>query len=377
MGAVAPIVRVRDAHLADAGGAVRVVVTGLPCAADVVATMDARGLVASLESGRAEVVAPPGTLIEAVAEFVDAASAARFETAVRDAIGAWSGAPPDLHTPAGSLPTATRPVVMGVINVTPDSFSDGGHHLDGSGDPAGAIAVARAMLDQGADLIDVGGESTRPGATPVPADEELRRVLPVVSALAADGAIVAVDTIKSQVARAAVDAGAAIVNDVSAGSLDPQLWPTVAELGVPYVLTHLQGTPQTMQDAPSYDDVVAEVFETLTEGVRSLAELGLPAERIVVDPGIGFGKTVEHNLALLRSTRELTSLGRPVMIGTSRKGFIGRLTGVTDPLDRLAGSLATASVAVADGARLVRAHDVADTVRAVTLAHAVAVGPPA
>ncbi len=377
MGAVAPIIRVRDANLVDAGGAVHAVVTGLPRAADVVAALDARGVVASLDGGRADLIASPQTLTAAVAEVADQAAVAGFETVLRDAIAAWSGAPPDLHTAAGSLPTASRPVVMGVVNVTPDSFSDGGHHLDGSGDPALAIAAARAMLDEGADLIDVGGESTRPGADPVPAAEELRRVLPVVSALAADGAIVAIDTIKAEVARAAVEAGAVIVNDVSAGSLDPKLWPTVAELGVPYVLTHIQGTPQTMQDAPHYDDVVAEVFESLTQGLRSLGELGVPPERIVVDPGIGFGKTIEHNLALLRQIRELTSLGRPVMIGTSRKGFIGRLTGVDDPLDRLAGSLATASVAVAGGARLVRAHDVADTVRAVTLAHAVAVGPPA
>ncbi len=377
MGAVAPIIRVRDANLVDAGGAVHAVVTGLPRAADVVAALDARGVVASLDSGRADLIASPQTLTAAVAEVADQAAVAGFETVLRDAIAAWSGAPPDLHTAAGSLPTASRPVVMGVVNVTPDSFSDGGHHLDGSGDPALAIAAARAMLDEGADLIDVGGESTRPGADPVPAAEELRRVLPVVSALAADGAIVAIDTIKAEVARAAVEAGAVIVNDVSAGSLDPKLWPTVAELGVPYVLTHIQGTPQTMQDAPHYDDVVAEVFESLTQGLRSLGELRVPPERIVVDPGIGFGKTIEHNLALLRQIRELTSLGRPVMIGTSRKGFIGRLTGVDDPLDRLAGSLATASVAVAGGARLVRAHDVADTVRAVTLAHAVAVGPPA
>ncbi|MFP4636324.1 MAG: dihydropteroate synthase, partial [Nitriliruptoraceae bacterium] len=186
------------------------------------------------------------------------------------------------------------------------------------------------------------------------------------------GAIVSIDTVKAEVAREAVAAGAAVVNDVSTGSLDPAMFPTVAELGVPYVLTHLQGTPLTMQRAPAYQDVVAEVFEALAGGLERLEELGLPRERVMVDPGIGFGKTLEHNLALLRSVGELCSLGRPVLIGTSRKGFIGRLTGVDDPLDRLEGSLVTASLAVAGGARIVRAHDVAATVRAVTVAHAVA-----
>lgn len=372
MGAVAPIIRVRDANLVDAGGAVHAVVTGLPRAADVVAALDARGVVASLDSGRADLIASPQTLTAAVAEVADQAAVAGFETVLRDAIAAWSGAPPDLHTAAGSLPTASRPVVMGVVNVTPDSFSDGGHHLDGSGDPALAIAAARAMLDEGADLIDVGGESTRPGAEPVPVDEELERVLPVVAGLAGVGAIVSIDTTKAAVARAAVAAGAAIVNDVSAGRFDPDLLTAVAELEVPYLAMHLRGEPRTMQDDPRYDDVVAEVFEYLAERLWALAAAGVPAERVAIDPGIGFGKTVAHNLTLLRRLREFTSLGRPVLVGASRKGFIGHLAEVPEPTDRLPGSVAVAAVAVASGARLVRVHDVAETVQAVRVAHAIA-----
>lgn len=227
------------------------------------------------------------------------------------------------------------------------------------------------MADAGADLVDVGGESTRPGADPVALDEELRRVVPVVEALAAAGLAVSIDTSKAEVTRACVQAGACLVNDVSAGRLDDDLLPTVADLGVPYVLTHMQGEPRTMQREPTYGDVVGDVFDALEQGLAAAEAAGIPRDRIIVDPGIGFGKTAEHNLTLLRRTRELTSLGRPVMIGTSRKSFLGRLTGTDDPADRLEGSLVTAALAVAAGARVIRAHDVRATVRAVTVAHAV------
>lgn len=275
---------------------------------------------------------------------------------------------PDVETRRGVLPTSVRPVVMGVLNVTPDSFSDGGRYLD-----VGAAVVAGLRLAaEGAEVVDVGGESTRPGAEPVPLDVELDRVLPVVRALAAEGICVSIDTVKARVAAAAVEAGAAIVNDVSSALLDPDIVPVVASLDVPYILTHLQGTPRTMQDDPRYDDVVTEVVDHLDARIEVLVAAGLAVERIVVDPGIGFGKGLAHNLALLAGLDRLTALGRPVLIGVSRKRFIGELTGVAEPDARLGGSLAAASLAVAHGARIVRAHDVAATVQAVQVAWAIA-----
>jgi dihydropteroate synthase len=201
---------------------------------------------------------------------------------------------------------------------------------------------------------------------------ELARVVPVVRRLAAAGAVVSVDTTKAAVARAAVEAGAALVNDVSAGRLDAELWTTVARLEVPYVLMHMQGTPRTMQDAPTYDDVVAEVFEQLARDLTRLGEAGVAREQVIVDPGIGFGKTTSHNLTLLRATRQFRSLGRPVLVGASRKRFLGELTGVDVPADRVVASTAAAVLAVAGGAGLVRVHDVAATVEAVRVADAVA-----
>ncbi|MFU8841412.1 MAG: dihydropteroate synthase [Nitriliruptoraceae bacterium] len=275
---------------------------------------------------------------------------------------------PDVVTRLGVLPTSRRPVVMGVLNVTPDSFSDGGRYLD----VEAAVAAGRRMADEGADIIDVGGESTRPGAEPVPAEVELERVIPVVRGLAAEGRCVSIDTVKARVAAAAVAAGAAIVNDVSSALLDPEMPAVVGSLGVPYVLTHLQGTPRTMQDDPHYDDVVTEVVDHLGARIEVLVAAGLAEERIVLDPGIGFGKRLEHNLALLARLDRLVALGRPVLVGVSRKRFIGAITGVVAPSERLAGSLAAASVAVANGARIVRAHDVAATVQAVQVAWAIA-----
>ncbi|MBW3621143.1 MAG: dihydropteroate synthase [Actinobacteria bacterium] len=264
---------------------------------------------------------------------------------------------------------------MGILNVTPDSFSDGGSHYRPEDHPAAAIAHARRMLEEGADLVDVGGESTRPGAEPVPEDEELRRVLPVVEALAADDVTVSIDTSKANVARRAVEAGAAIVNDVSAGTNDGLLLRTVAELGVPYVVMHMRGTPRTMQRDPRYTDVVAEVYDFLSDQIRRLELLGIRRDLLVVDPGIGFGKTVAHNLELLRRVREFTSLGRPVLIGTSRKSFLGTISGVEEASERLEGSIVTAAIAVARGASIVRVHDVAETVRAVRVAAALSGDP--
>jgi dihydropteroate synthase len=241
---------------------------------------------------------------------------------------------------------------MGVLNVTPDSFSDGGRYLD----PQAAIARGREMADEGADIVDVGGESTRPGAAPVDEAEERRRVLPVIEALA--GTVrVSVDTMKPGVARAAVAAGATLVNDVSA-----TLHEVCAETGAGWVAMHMQGSPRTMQVDPHYDDVVGEVRAHLAARVAEAEAAGV--EEIWVDPGIGFGKTAAHNLSLLRHLDRFVDLGRPVVVGTSRKSFLGRIGGGEQPEDRLEASLATATWALAQGASMVRVHDVLATVQA-------------
>ena len=251
------------------------------------------------------------------------------------------------------------PLVMGIVNVTPDSFSDGGRYLD----PDVAIAHGRALLAEGAAVLDVGGESTRPGAVEVPVDEELRRVLPVVEALA-EHARVSVDTRRPEVARAAVGAGATLLNDVSAS-----LWAVAAELGVGWIAVHMRGEPGTMQEQPRYDDVVAEVRAFLDERAGAARSAGV--EEIWVDPGIGFGKTATHNLDLLAHLDEVVELGWPVCVGTSRKATLGRLLarsdGAEEPVpvgDRLAGSVATEVWAMHRGAAMVRAHDVRAAVQA-------------
>jgi dihydropteroate synthase len=254
--------------------------------------------------------------------------------------------------------------LMGIVNVTPDSFSDGGHFLDADA----AVARARALVDQGADIVDIGGESTRPGAEPVPEAEELRRVLPVVERLAVGGlsAQISVDTTKASVARAALDAGASLINDVSAFRADPEMAALVAQSGADCCLMHMLGEPRTMQDDPRYDDVVDDVRAFLEERLEFAVREGVERERIMVDPGIGFGKTESHNLELLRRLSELLTLGAPIVIGTSRKGFLGRIAaragGMADPLDagdRLAGTIASNVLAYERGASVFRVHDVA------------------
>jgi dihydropteroate synthase len=256
-------------------------------------------------------------------------------------------------------------LLMGVVNVTPDSFSDGGLYLDADA----AIAHGRRLLAEGADLLDVGGESTRPGAQPVTAEEEIRRIQPVVAALAGDGAEVSIDTTKSAVARAALAAGATYVNDVSALRFDPDLAGLVAESGARCCLMHMRGEPRTMQDDPRYDDVVADVKAHLEERIAFATASGIPEERIDVDPGIGFGKTLEHNLELLRRLDEIVALGRPVVVGTSRKSFLGRLTG-RDVGERVPGTIATNVLALERGARIFRVHDVAPVRDALAVASA-------
>lgn len=255
---------------------------------------------------------------------------------------------------------------MGIVNVTPDSFSDGGEFLD----PERAIAHGRELADEGADILDVGGESTRPGARAVDAAEELGRVVPVVEALAKHGPKVSIDTSKTEVARAALDAGASMVNDVTALRADPDLAALCAERDCEVVLMHMLGDPRTMQENPVYHDVVDDIKVFLAERIEFATVAGIHRERIWIDPGIGFGKTVEHNLELHRRLGELAELGRPVAFGSSRKSFIGKLTGAGVD-QRLGGTIASNVIAYANGARMLRVHDVAPMQEALTVADAI------
>jgi dihydropteroate synthase len=272
---------------------------------------------------------------------------------------------------AGRMLRLDRPRVIGIVNVTPDSFSDGGEHAA----LEAAIAHGLRLAEEGADALDIGGESTRPGARDVSIDEELRRVIPVIKALAQQTSLpISIDTSKPEVMRAAVAAGAGMINDVYAlrrdGALD-----TAASLGMPVVLMHMQGEPRSMQDAPDYDDVVAEVHRFLAERIFAAEMAGIDKKRIVVDPGFGFGKTAAHNLLLLAQLERFTELGVPVLAGLSRKKTIGDLTGRDNPHDRVHGSVAAALIAAQRGAKLLRVHDVAATIDALKVWNAVAAQP--
>ncbi|MGZ4144164.1 MAG: dihydropteroate synthase [Actinomycetota bacterium] len=260
-----------------------------------------------------------------------------------------------------------RAHVMGILNVTPDSFSDGGRYFD----VEAALKQGIALADDGADLIDVGGESTRPGADPVETAEEIRRVVPVIEALAdAVSVPISIDTMKAEVARAALDAGAAVVNDVSAGRFDPSLLRLVADRGAPVVLMHMLGEPRTMQQNPTYRDVVAEVAAFLHARASDARAAGIAPDRIVIDPGFGFGKTPAHNLVLLKELRRFTELGHAVLVGTSRKSFIGATLDL--PIEqRLEGTAATVALAIANGAAIVRVHDVEPMRRVASMVEAV------
>ena len=258
------------------------------------------------------------------------------------------------------------PVVMGVVNVTPDSFSDGGLFLEADA----AVEHGERLAMEGAAIQDVGGESTRPGADRVPEEEELRRVQPVVERLAGMGHRISIDTSKVGVARMALDAGAVIVNDVSAFRLEPELAALVAERGATCCLVHMLGEPRTMQEDPRYEDVVAEVKAFLEARLSFVVAEGVPEERVWLDPGIGFGKTVEHNLELLRRLEEIVAIGRPVVVGTSRKRFLGALAGGRPEGERLPGTIATNVIALERGATVFRVHDVAPIVDALAVAAA-------
>jgi dihydropteroate synthase len=264
-----------------------------------------------------------------------------------------------------------RPLLMGVVNVTPDSFSDGGEALK----PEDAIVRGRALLDAGADILDIGGESTRPGAAPLPAEDEIARVLPVIAALSQMGARVSIDTRRARVMAAAVAAGARIINDVTALAGDPDSLKLAAKAGASVILMHMQGEPRTMQENPRYDVVVAEVRDYLAARIEACATAGIARNRIAIDPGIGFGKTVEHNLSLLKHLDRLVALGCPVVLGISRKSFIAKLSRGEPPKGRLAGSLAAALLGVARGAAILRVHDVAETRQALTVWRAIEGAP--
>jgi dihydropteroate synthase len=258
-----------------------------------------------------------------------------------------------------------NPQLMGVVNVTPDSFSDGGRYLDAGA----AVRHGEELVRDGASILDIGGESTRPGAEEVDEAEELRRVKPVVAGLAGK-ATISIDTSKAAVAEAAIDAGAEIVNDVTALRGDSGMAALCTERGVGVVMMHMPGNPRTMQDDPHYDDVVIDVKAFLAERTEFALTEGIDEERIWLDPGIGFGKTLEHNLELLRRLGELRDLGRPLVIGTSRKSFIGKVDG-SDVEDRIGGSIATSILAAAEGADVLRVHDVAEMAQALAVANAV------
>lgn len=270
------------------------------------------------------------------------------------------------------LPELDRCAVMGVVNVTPDSFSDGGRYYE----PQAAIEHGMQLLAAGVDYVDVGGESTRPGALRVPVDEELRRIVPVIKALAREGAIVSVDTMRAQVARQAVEAGARIVNDVSGGQADPEMIPFVASAAVPYILMHWRGHSVDMNSRAVYGDVVAEVRRELAENVERAVDGGVAPDRIVLDPGLGFAKSAVHDWALVGHLDALHSLGRPLLIGPSRKRFLGRLLAGPDgeprpAPDRDVATIALAALVAAHGAWAVRVHAAAEAIDAVRVAAAV------
>jgi dihydropteroate synthase len=262
---------------------------------------------------------------------------------------------------------ADRPLVMGIVNVTPDSFSDGGRFAG-----ADAVAHGRALVSAGADILDIGGESTRPGSDEVATAVELGRVLPVIEGLRDAGVPLSVDTRKAAVMRAALAAGARILNDVAALGFEREARAVAAACDVPVILMHAQGEPKTMQDDPRYADVLTDVYDWFAARLDWAEAGGVARRRVVLDPGIGFGKTVEHNLALIDSLALFHGLGRPLLLGASRKGFIGRLSAGEGPDRRLGGSLAVALAGAARGARILRVHDVAETVQALRLARAVA-----
>lgn len=341
-------------HMADAGGSATVLpkTTGQMRAADLLLAGSPRHF-GALANGLADTPPPGPALGHEIERAVAGYSRRRFT----------------LRLGARRLTVGPRPAIMGVLNVTPDSFSDGGQYLD----PAEAVAHAGRLVAEGADLIDVGGESTRPGSDPVPEAEELRRVLPVIETLASRVDVpISIDTRHARVAREAASAGASLINDVTGLLGDPDMPAAVAETGAGCVIMHMLGDPKTMQRDPRYANLMADICRRLRRGLQAAAQAGVPEEAIIVDPGIGFGKTLTHNLEILARLGQLRTLGAPILVGPSRKRFIGDLTGVASPEARVPGTAAACTLAVAAGALLLRVHDVAEAVQALAVATAVA-----
>ncbi len=266
------------------------------------------------------------------------------------------------------LDLGSRTHIMGVLNITPDSFSDGGRFADRDR----ALAHARSMASQGADIIDVGGESTRPGADPLTEEEEAGRVLPVIGQLSAEVSVpVSIDTYKASVAEKALRAGASLVNDISGLRFSPDMAKVVADHGAAVVLMHIKGTPRDMQREPVYDDVIGEITDYLSRSIDIALGAGIRRDRILIDPGIGFGKSLEHNLTILRRLDEFRVLGLPIVLGTSRKRFIGTVLGISDPQDRIEGTAATVAMGIERGAHIVRVHDVAQMTRVARMTDAI------
>lgn len=347
---------------------------------ELACALEARARGAPGETGQARLVFAAGVLGASERAFLlEAGTAAEAPTAgglasltiEPERLAELARRSPAAHCLLAAHRAATRPRgparVMGILNVTPDSFSDGGTHLG----VAGAVEHGRRLFAEGADIVDVGGESTRPGAEPVPSAVERERVVPVVAALAGQGPL-SVDTTKAEVARAALEAGATIVNDVSAGSRDPELLPVVAKARAGLVLMHLRGQPRDMQRDPRYDDVVREVAAHLRARARAAWRAGVDPARIALDPGIGFGKLLEHNLRLMRALPELRSLGFPLCLGVSRKSFLGRLSGEEQAARRGPETLAAVVLADGLGAEIHRVHEVAPVRAALRVARALA-----
>lgn len=281
--------------------------------------------------------------------------------------------PKPLHLKNKVFDWSQKTYIMGILNLTPDSFSDGGRY------PSVEVAVERAleMIKEGADIIDIGGESTRPGSEPVPAEEEMGRVLPVIEALATrTDTSISIDTTKASVAKAALAKGAALVNDVTGLKGDPEMGRVVREFDAGVILMHMKGSPKTMQESPQYKDLMGEIYYSLLESIEIAEQAGIPAEKIIVDPGIGFGKTLEHNLEILDRLDELKSLGFPILLGASRKGFIGKILDLSVD-ERLEGSLAVAAHGIQRGANMLRIHDVKETARVARMLNAIMKRPAA
>lgn len=266
-----------------------------------------------------------------------------------------------------TLKFGKRTQVMGIVNVTPDSFSDGGRFLD----IQSAIEHAKYMTGEGADIIDIGGESTRPGSEAVTAEEEMGRVIPVIESLVREINVpISIDTCKSEVAKAALDAGASIINDISAMRFDPKIAEVAAQKKAPLILMHMKGTPKDMQKNPKYTDVMGEIKEFLNERIEFAVSKGMARDKLIIDPGIGFGKTVNHNYEIIKNLKELKALGLPILIGTSRKSFIGTTLGL-DVNERLEGTLATVTISIISGADIVRVHDVREVQRTARMTDAI------